>query len=265
MEIEFKKYQGTGNDFIIVDQLDKQLLNEGHREIIQLLCDRRFGIGADGLILLEKSDIAHFKMIYFNSDGNQSTMCGNGGRCIVRHAYDLGLFKDKCKFEAIDGMHNAFIDQKDLVHLQMQNVNSFTRDGDAFIINTGSPHYVSFGEDLNNIDVVTEARRIRYNDSYKSEGINVNFANRIGEQLLLRTYERGVEDETLSCGTGVTATALAASLISDEDYEKWHWEVESRGGPLEVEYIINKKGGFENIWLIGPAELVFSGQTRLIF
>lgn len=254
MNIEFKKYQGTGNDFIIIDNRSGAL---GHKEhdLYKAMCDRRFGIGADGLILFEDHDIADFRMVYFNSDGHESSMCGNGGRCIVRYAKDEGLIsKNEVSFEAIDGIHHARI-QDELIELQMQNVNKIEPSGEGYFLDTGSPHFVAMKNAWDDDHFIEDARRIRNGAKYKAEGVNVNFMSIEGDELKVRTYERGVEDETLSCGTGVTASALVymrqqgnANLIT----------IEVKGGSLKVK-AKQSENAYQDIWLIGPASKSFEG------
>lgn len=250
--MEFYKYQGTGNDFIMVDN---RLLNfKKETGYIRQLCDRRFGIGADGLILLENDDATNFKMVYYNSDGNESTMCGNGGRCIVAFAHFLGLFDQKCTFTAIDGLHEA---EKNgpLVKLKMIDVSSINKDGEDFVLNTGSPHYVRYVQNLKSLNVYEEGNKIRNSATYAKEGINVNFVEPLSKDaLFVRTYERGVEDETLSCGTGVTASALSFMLQS----ELKSLNIKVLGGELKV-YAEKNDNNFKNIWLEGPAQQVFKG------
>lgn len=251
----FYKYQGTGNDFVIIDNR-LQTINKNDTEWIRLVCDRRFGIGADGLILLENHDKLDFKMLYFNSDGNESTMCGNGGRCIVKFAHFLGLICNKTVFEAIDGNHQAVI-EGDLVKLQMQNVDSIKQFNEHVFLNTGSPHHVQMESDLDALDVKSKGAEIRYASPYNEVGTNVNFVKKFSDsEFAIRTYERGVEDETLSCGTGVTAVALAMSFIGKTD--KNYITLITQGGKLQVTF--NRQGDtFKDVWLIGPAEQVFKG------
>ena len=254
----FYKYQGTGNDFVIIDNRQKSF-DKNNTKLIELLCDRRFGIGADGLILLENHDHVDFKMVYFNSDGNESTMCGNGGRCISAFAMHLGLIDKKGTFEAIDGLHDVEF-ENDLVKLKMQDVESINCFNDYTYLDTGSPHYVTFRDDLEQLDVKTEGAKIRYNAIYKAEGTNVNFVKKANNSTFkVRTYERGVEDETLSCGTGVTAVALAMYSIGEtkENLVK----LQTKGGDLQISFE-RTNSGYKNIWLIGPAQFVYKGEIE---
>lgn len=263
MSIPFFKYQGAGNDFILLDQRSEQYLDPKHTPaaIIRGVCDRHFGIGADGLILLESSSDADFQMVYFNSDGHQSTMCGNGGRCIVAFARDMGLIERETIFLAVDGIHRANIDG-DRVELEMQPVSTIEAIDQDLFLDTGSPHYVKFVDQLSEVEVVPAARAIRYNDRFAQEGTNVNFVQIAGESLKIATYERGVEGETLACGTGVTAAALA--LASRKEWPAGQYEVPvvAKGGDLRVRFRWQNKRA-DQIWLIGPARLVFSGTISL--
>ncbi len=256
MDIEFYKYQGTGNDFVMIDNR-QELFCKNDTKLIANLCDRRFGIGADGLILLENHPKADFQMVYFNADGNQSTMCGNGGRCITAFANFLGIIKNKATFEAIDGIHHSIM-ENELVKLQMQDVKSIEKHEKHVFLNTGSPHHVQLDSDLELLDIKTVGSRIRYGAPYYQEGSNVNFVKKLTEEsFFVRTYERGVEDETLSCGTGVTAVALAMNYSGET--EKNLIMLHTQGGALQVAF--EKKGnGYKNIWLIGPATQVFKGM-----
>ena len=258
MKYTFYKYQGTGNDFVFID--NRQLIfDKNNTKLIGYLCDRRFGIGADGLILLENDDTADFKMVYFNADGNESTMCGNGGRCIVAFAEFLKIIKHKTTFVAIDGLHHATI-EGDFVKLQMQDVNTVEKHNNHFFLDTGSPHHVQFVDDLGCFDVKNQGAKIRYGSPYNEAGTNVNFVEKLNnETFTVRTYERGVEDETLSCGTGVTAVALAMHYSGETKKNEVTLNVE--GGVLKVSF--EKIGnGYQNIWLQGPAKQVFKGEIE---
>lgn len=257
MQIPFYKYQGTGNDFVMIDNREEEFINPENTALIRLMCDRKFGIGADGLILLQNLEGYDFEMIYFNADGHLSSMCGNGGRCIAAFANYLGIVKESCFFMAIDGVHEATI-ADDYVKLKMSNVQDVEVGEDYFVLDTGSPHYVVFVEDLDDIDVVDLGKMIRYGARFKKEGINVNFVEKGENQLLIGTYERGVEDETLSCGTGVTAAAIAYALKDHQNADN-QINVKSKGGDLTVSFEQKEKGQFSKIWLGGKAEQVFSG------
>jgi len=259
MQIEFYKYQGTGNDFIIMDNRDKRY-ESLTRQQVAFLCDRRFGIGADGLMLLNTHPDYDFEMKYYNSDGRESTMCGNGGRCLTQFAFDIGIDKTSFSFLAVDGPHEANINEK-VVALKMNDVNQVRHDHGDYILNTGSPHYVQFTNDVMHLDVYKKGKEIRHNKEFEKEGINVNFVEQteLTDRIIVRTYERGVEDETFSCGTGVTAAALV-SAHNDSGFNRV--EVKTKGGLLSVEY--EKKGDtFKNIWLSGPAVKVFSGTIEI--
>lgn len=260
MKIEFYKYQGTGNDFVIVDNRSNEYANLTSKQV-KHICDRNFGVGADGLMLLGKKEGYDFEMIYYNSDGNQSTMCGNGGRCLVQFAYHRGIKKSTYNFIAIDGDHKAEIDGDGTVSLQMQNVDLVNYHNSYVIINTGSPHFVKFDNKVKNIDVPTRGHEIRYSKEFAEKGINVNFVESTGEDsIFVRTYERGVENETLSCGTGVTAAALL-SAHNEKGFNTVR--VKTLGGNLSVEFNKIDDQHFDNIWLCGPAELVYTGVIEL--
>lgn len=258
MNIAFNKYQGAGNDFIIIDNR-KGLINPGDVNLINRLCDRRFGIGADGLILISDVSNDDFEMKYFNSDGKLGSMCGNGGRCAAHFSKKAGIAGDKQKFLAFDGIHEASID-KDIVRLQMADVNNYKIIDGNYSLNTGSPHYVVFTEGVEKMDVSTEGKKLRWAPEFAPGGTNVNFAEIIDDKLYLRTFERGVEEETLACGTGITASAIA-SVLSGR-FVSAPVKVQARGGDLKVEFDV-KDGKVTNIWLTGPATFVFEGVIKL--
>lgn len=258
MNIKFRKYQGTGNDFVIIDNRDG-LLGQLSREQVAFLCNRKLGIGADGLMMLEEAEGFDFRMVYFNADGKEGSMCGNGGRCLVQFAYDLGIRKVKYLFIAVDGPHDAMIDPTGLIQLKMKDVSDISENETDLILNTGSPHYIRFVENLDETDVYAEGRKIRYNDTYAAEGINVNFVKRTDSGIKIRTYERGVEDETLSCGTGATAAAIASSIQTGEQ----EIPVEVEGGRLAIRFDRTSEKSAANIWLIGPATFVFEGIIKI--
>jgi diaminopimelate epimerase len=264
MEIEFYKYQGAGNDFILLDQRLVAHISREDTEFIRFCCDRRFGIGADGLILLRQAPDYDFEMIYFNADGSESTLCGNGGRCIVRFAHDLGMIQHRTRFLAIDGGHEAVVgEQPDQVQLQLADVDAVRRHGDDYILNTGSPHLVRFVDELDHFPVVDTGRFLRNQPDFWPGGINVNFARESGQALQVRTYERGVEDETLACGTGVAAAALAAAVRNHLREGSHTTRVVARGGELHVSFHKMGNGSFRHIWLSGPAKPVFKGTITL--
>ncbi len=262
MKIEFYKYQGAGNDFVIIDDREESF-DRSNFELVKFLCDRRFGIGADGLMLLRNKSGYDFEMVYFNSDGNESSMCGNGGRCIVSFAKDIGVVGQSCHFLAVDGPHdaNSFkTEYGEWISLKMIDVKDIEKGPGYCFMDTGSPHYVAFESNLKKFDIIQKAREIRYNDRFKNDGTNVNFINLDNGKLYIRTYERGVEDETLACGTGVTAAVLAAHVTGQ--FKGSQLNVSAKGGNLKVKF--QKSGnGYENIWLEGPAEYVFKGVINV--
>ena len=260
----FTKYQGTGNDFVLIDDRNNTFPTHNQALVAQL-CHRRFGIGADGLILLQSHADYDFRMVYFNADGAEGSMCGNGGRCIVRFAHELGLFKTRTRFLAVDGEHLAEIDG-DEVRLKMSNVPtpsnaSVTEPGTSLFLDTGSPHVIQFVERLASYDVVSEGRLLRNDAAFSPGGTNVNFTELLtGDSLFVRTYERGVEDETYSCGTGVTAAALMAHRQHGLSSPV---AIRTPGGNLRVTFTPDADGSFTDIYLIGPAQRVFSGNVTL--
>ena len=259
MKIHFDKYQGTGNDFIIIDNRDL-LFPKTNISLIKEFCDRRFGIGSDGLILLENSEEVDFNMVYFNADGNEGTMCGNGGRCIVAFANKLGIINKNTTFNAIDGLHYATIDHN-IVNLQMTDVTNIEVFENHSFLNTGSPHHVTFCDSVEDLNVKELGSKIRNGAPYFKEGTNVNFVKQISEDSFkVRTYERGVEDETLACGTGVTAVAIAAHQINKTVSNSIKLKV--LGGNLEVSF--EKDGNsYKNVFLKGPAQFVFEGNITI--
>lgn len=254
--ITFYKYQGTGNDFIIID--NRENLVQLTKEQVNFLCNRKFGIGADGLMFLQNKEGYDFEMKYYNADGNESTMCGNGGRCLTKFAFDMGIKKEKYRFIAVDGEHESFFEANGWVDLKMKDVNEIKDYWGDQILNTGSPHYVRISKDVENKDVYTEGREIRYNGDFAAKGINVNFVKLIADTIFVRTYERGVENETLSCGTGVTASALVTS--NDDPHQRI--KVQTIGGNLAVEFDKLSPTSFQNIYLCGPATFVFKGAVE---
>ena len=254
MKIKFHKYEGAGNDFIMIDNRDMHF-DQSNCQLIQAMCDRKKGIGADGLILLQLSENYDFEMIYFNADGQLGSMCGNGGRCIVDFAKQLNLFDKECEFLACDGPHVATWSES-FVSLRMQDVKSIECGDGFFFLDTGSPHYVKFVEGIDDFNVFQEGQNIRYNSRFKLEGTNVNFVEIKNNNLVVRTYERGVEDETLACGTGIVASVLSAyesGLITSRSTE-----VKALGGNLKVSF--EKDRYYKSIDLIGPYRCVFKGE-----
>lgn len=257
MEIQFFKYQGTGNDFIILDNRNGQYSGMSNDSIRQL-CDRKFGIGADGLMMLENADGFNFNMRYHNANGEEGSMCGNGGRCMVQFAYDQAIVnQDYCRFTAIDGAHEATINQERMISLKMKDVTDIQAYEADKILDTGSPHYVHFTDDVDHVDVFNEGLKIRYSNAFAAQGINVNFVQQTETGLSVRTYERGVEDETLSCGTGVTAAAIAASTVDGPQKVR----VKVRGGELDISFNRINSITYRDIWLTGPAVFVFKGNV----
>lgn len=263
MKIDFYKYQGAGNDFVVLDNRKLQL-PEPSVETVAMLCDRRFGVGADGLMLLQQHEELDFEMIYYNADGGEGSMCGNGGRCMVAFAKFLGIIETETRFWAVDGLHEANLLQEDYVELKMGEVSTLEEIGGDCFLNTGSPHYIRFVDQVDQIDVIQDGKEIRYNDRFKAEGTNVNFVEIAGEEeLKVATYERGVENETLACGTGVTAAALAYYWQKTKMEKGTHAiKTKVKGGDLEVRFDANENE-IENIWLCGPATQVFQGTINI--
>ena len=260
MHVHFYKYEGCGNDFILLDNR-KNEIKLSHTQI-KIMCDRHFGIGADGLMLLENTLNYDFKMVYYNSDGNESSMCGNGGRCIVAFAQKLGLLNESSHFAAIDGIHESFIDG-DSISLKMNDVTEITKSEDGYFLDTGSPHVVKWVNSLDKFPVFQEGKKIRNSHPFsKTGGTNVNFIEQKNGLLYIRTYERGVEDETLACGTGVTAAALVEAIENESSYSNF-CDVQTQGGRLLVTYQKHEDNSFTDIWLKGPATFVFEGDYSL--
>lgn len=261
MKQAFYKYQGAGNDFILIDNRLQQF-NHQQPELIAGLCNRRFGIGGDGIMFLQLKEAFDFEMVYYNADGKPSSMCGNGGRCIVAFARFLGLIEQETNFLAVDGPHYATISESgDWVSLQMINVDTIKHDGNAFVLNTGSPHYVELVEDLEHKNVYQDGFAIRNNAVYQQDGINVNFVEPMNDGYFVRTFERGVENETYACGTGVTAVALAMAKNKNQTGAVFT-PIKVLGGNLSVKF--NYDGTvFTDIFLEGPAKQVFSGEIEI--
>lgn len=258
MKINFVKYQGTGNDFVMLDNMSGNF-DSLTVDQIRFLCNRKMGIGADGLIKLSTDDSADFYVDYYNADGTQS-FCGNGARCSTAFAKEIGLIETSTRFNAIDGFHKAEINDENIVRLEMSNVDKIDQLGEDFFVETGSPHFVHF-KDENDLDIVAYGKLIRYSEQYEKEGVNVNYLTQKSKsEIRVETYERGVEDETLSCGTGVTACGLI-QLAKHPDLNRV--SVETKGGNLSVEAKANGAGGFNSIWLIGPATSVFHGLIEI--
>jgi diaminopimelate epimerase len=261
MKLHFWKYQGTGNDFILLDGRNDVSAVKGNQPVIASLCDRKFGIGADGLIILEADPISDFRMVYYNADGADSSMCGNGGRCSIAFARFLGFSENSTVFNAVDGKHEGRIFADRQIELGMMDVQSIERLGEnIFSLDTGSPHYVYFAENNEDLDIITFGKSIRYNEEYKEKGININVVKERNGGIYVETYERGVEDETLSCGTGVTACAIA--------YSVWKPGIQTpisiftKGGNLTVSF--EKRGDtFEKVTLSGPVKQVFEGDIEI--
>ncbi len=256
MQVVFKKYHGSGNDFIMIDNRERNFRPE--KKLVEAMCHRNFGIGADGLILLCKGGGHDFSMRYYNSDGNEGSMCGNGGRCITAFAEDLGIISNYAVFSAIDGVHHCTVKDKSY-SLQMRDIDSITPKGKDYFLDTGSPHHIIFHDDIDNLDIIEPAREIRYGRMYEPHGCNINFVEVRENYLKVRTYERGVEDETLSCGTGVTASAIVAHkqfAVSSPV------RILTRGGNLEVSFSFSN-GKYSQVHLSGPAVKVYEGSINI--
>ncbi|HKK10658.1 MAG TPA: diaminopimelate epimerase, partial [Bacteroidales bacterium] len=251
----FEKYHGAGNDFIMINGIDFKMTLSPDQ--IQKLCDRHFGIGADGLIIINPSANTDFVMKYYNADGYEGSMCGNGGRCAARFAYERNIADKQMAFSAYDGTHAAEIIAGEVL-LEMQDIGHIQKENEDYFIDSGSPHFITFVKNLDSYDVSGKGKAIRHN--YRKEGTNVNFLEEHDGKFHIRTFERGVESETLACGTGITAAAVAIA-------EKYHpngkeFEIEAKGGVLKV-YLEKSAKGYRNIWLKGPAEKVFEGSINI--
>ena len=260
MTFTFHKYQGTGNDFVIADNRKGDIVLT--TEQVKRICDRRFGVGADGLMLLQEKPGFDFEMKYYNADGKEGSMCGNGGRCIVKFAYAMKIHRTQYRFLAYDGPHEAEIDADGIVSLKIRDVKTVKRFHNDYILDTGSPHYVKLVNDVMDLDVFKKGSELRNSKEFVDEGINVNFVEQLGDadKIIVRTYERGVEDETFSCGTGVTAAALVC-YHNENGFNDV--TVKTLGGNLTVEFDRIDDDHYENIWLCGPAEQVFEGTINI--
>ena len=257
MKLEFYKYQGTGNDFVVIDDRIQQF-DITDEDRIRNICNRRKGVGADGLILLRSHLDADFEMLYFNANGKEGSMCGNGGRCLVDFAHFLGIIEDDCTFIAIDGLHEAKWTEESVAIKMIDVFEVEVRDKYVYL-DTGSPHYVQFVKDLKNYPVFEQGKSIRYNERFKQNGTNVNFVEILGSSCMVRTYERGVENETFACGTGVTAVAIAAHA-NKKNLDN-PLSVSVLGGVLKVSFE-EVNGIYKNVWLTGHAKQVFKGSIK---
>lgn len=262
MKIHFYKYQATGNDFVIIDAREENIILS--KENIKFLCHRHFGIGSDGLIIFENSDKADFSMQFFNPDGSGGMMCGNGGRSIVKFAADKGVIKDKCTFLAPDGLHSATIEGEN-ISLKMTTPTLFQAHKDGFYINTGTSHFVVFENNLEKIDIIKKGRALRNDERFLTyKGCNVNFVEEIKDKnLKIQTYERGVEDLTLACGTGICAAALTYSVKKGLENSNHTINISAQGGNLKVEFEKKENNTFDNVHLIGEAKKVFEGEIEI--
>jgi diaminopimelate epimerase len=257
--LHFYKYHGTGNDFIMLDARDNWFPVLSNK-LISSICDRRFGIGADGLVLIRPHSRFDFTMIYYNSDGHTGSMCGNAGRCAIAFANKTGIISDHAKFESADGIHEGWI-YNDIIRLTMQPVKRVKFSEGHYELNTGSAHYVKFVRDIEKTDVKHKGAIIRYSGTYGKKGINVNFVSFYKDGIFVRTYERGVEDETLSCGTGMVASAICAAIKSKTD--KNSLRIYTRGGNLNISFRKSGNQHFEDIILEGPASYIFEGNIKI--
>ncbi|MEN8120567.1 MAG: diaminopimelate epimerase [Bacteroidota bacterium] len=260
MTLHFYKFHGTGNDFILIDNRDSKIKNL-YPEQIKYLCHRNFGIGADGLMLLNKHAGFDFEMDYYNSDGSGGAMCGNGGRCIVAFAKKLGIIQENTKFIASDGAHEASINELGEIKLKMIDVQEITNKQNNLFIDTGAPHHIEFNDNIEELNVYEKGRKIRYSNEYIDKGTNVNFVQVKDKGIEIRTYERGVENETLACGTGAVASAI--SYYIKHKPASPNINVKTLGGDLQVSFMVNENK-YTEVYLAGPAKFVFEGQIELI-
>ena len=259
MKINFSKYNGAGNDFILIDGRENSINN--NKSLIKYLCDRNFGIGADGLIILKESNNCDFEILHYTSDGNLGSLCGNGSRCAVLFAYNKGIIMRKTIFYAFDGIHNAEILENGLIKMEMKVNSDIAINSYGTWLDTGSPHLVIEKNNTDKLDVNNEGRLIRYNDFYKKEGVNVNFIEKISDdQFKIRTYERGVENETLACGTGSTASAICMNFLGRTNSS--NITMKCKGGDLNVQFNLSKRG-YQEISITGPAKLVYDGTIKV--
>ncbi|MFW6227453.1 MAG: diaminopimelate epimerase [Bacteroidota bacterium] len=268
MKLHFYKYQGAGNDFIIIDERDTFPISSHDKmnELVEFLCDRRFGIGADGLILLQNHSGYDFRMVYFNSDGQEGTMCGNGGRCLVAFAAFKNIIEKHANFLAIDGSHKARIvsseNHDSIVSLEMRDVTEITPFEEGYLLDTGSPHYVVFKNEIQDIDLHTLGRTWRNKEEFGKGGVNFNIARKENNHIFVRTYERGVEEETLACGTGITATAIALHYMENHTGNQ-RFELKAKGGDMQVSFHNPQPGVYTHVYLQGPAQQVFEGVIEI--
>ncbi len=258
--LKFYKWQGAGNDFVILDNRDEKI-GKPTAETIISLCDRRFGIGADGLMILNNNQIYDFSMSYYNSDGIEAEMCGNGGRCMIGFANYLGIISEETRFMAKDGLHKGMVLEDNKYLIQMIDLKEFRKTDKYYYLNTGVPHVVKFVDNIESIDVVNEGKKIRYSKEFEPSGTNVNFVQKYDSGIKIRTYERGVENETKACGTGAVASAIASHLEFGLQSKTIKCLVP--GGELTVSFDRNKSGEFLNIFLEGPAHHVFTGEITI--
>lgn len=259
-ELRFQKWQATGNDFVIVDNRNG-IIRDLSSEWISRICNRNFGVGADGFMFIQNHPELDFEMKYFNANGLEAEMCGNGARSIIGFVKNMGIISDSTSFKAIDGLHSGWIIGKDQYRIKMVDVNAIKKNNQGIFLNTGVPHLVIFSEDPEQIEVVKQGREIRYSMEFAPKGTNVNYANYSDDILRMRTYERGVENETLSCGTGAVAAAIATEYLNN--YDKSTYEVLVPGGKLQVSFERTGKEQFRNIYLEGEAKMVFEGIIEL--